>query len=69
MGWPKTVGRGSGPAGIEHRGMGTKELTGGDHTSARGEREGAEDGRCNLKNKPHSAEYAKGARGPNRLSR
>jgi hypothetical protein len=44
--------------------MGMKELTGGAHTSARGEREGANDGRRNPKKKTQSAEYAKGVYRP-----
>jgi hypothetical protein len=69
MGWPKTAGRGSDLAGIERRGIRMKEITGVDHMSVRGEREGTEDGRRNPKNKPHSAEYTKGARGPDRPRR
>jgi hypothetical protein len=41
-----------------------RELTGGAHASARGERENAKDGRRELKMKTYSAEYAKGAHGP-----
>jgi hypothetical protein len=41
-----------------------KELRGGAYTSARGEREGVEDGRRNPKKKTHSAKYAKSPRGP-----
>jgi hypothetical protein len=41
----------------------TKELTSRAHASARGEREGAEDGRRESKKKTSSAKYAKGMRG------
>jgi hypothetical protein len=62
------VAGGGGATGIGRRWMGMKELTGGAHTLVRGERESAEDGRCNPKKKTHSAEYAKGVRGPDRPS-
>jgi hypothetical protein len=41
-----------------------RELTGGAHTSARGEREDVEDGRHESQKKTYSVEYAKGVRGP-----
>jgi hypothetical protein len=41
-----------------------RELTGGAHASARGEREGAEDERRESKKKMYSMKYDKGARGP-----
>jgi hypothetical protein len=44
-----------------------RELTRGAHASARGEREGTEDGRLESKKKMYSAKYTKGAcglRGP-----
>jgi hypothetical protein len=41
-----------------------KELTSGAHVSARGEREGAENGRHESKKKTSSAKYAKGTCGP-----
>jgi hypothetical protein len=40
-----------------------KELTSGAHASARGEREGAKNGRHESKKKTSSAKYAKGTRG------
>jgi hypothetical protein len=49
--------------------MGMKELIGGAHTLVRGERKCTEDGRRNPKKKTRSAEYAKGARGPDGLSK
>jgi hypothetical protein len=45
-----------------------RELTGGAHASARGEREDTEDGRHESKKKTYSAEYAKGARVPRGLT-
>jgi hypothetical protein len=41
-----------------------RELMGGAHASARGEREGAEDGSCESKKKMYSTKYAKGEHGP-----
>jgi hypothetical protein len=41
-----------------------KELTSGAHALARGETEGAENGRRESKKKMSSAKYAKGMRGP-----
>jgi hypothetical protein len=43
-----------------------RELTGGAHTLARGEREVIEDRRCDPKKKTYSAEYAKGTLRPSR---
>jgi hypothetical protein len=43
-----------------------RELTGRAHVSARGEREDAEEGRCESKKKTYSTEYAKGACGPSK---
>jgi hypothetical protein len=40
-------------AGIDRHGLGMKELIGGAHTLARGEREGTGDGRHNPKKKTH----------------
>jgi hypothetical protein len=50
----------SGSVGVGWR----KELTSGAHASARGEREGAENGRRESKKKTSSAKYAKGTSGP-----
>jgi hypothetical protein len=50
----------SGSAGAGWR----KELTSGAHASARGEREGVENGKRESKKKTSSAKYAKGMRGP-----
>jgi hypothetical protein len=55
----------SGSAGAGWR----KELTSGAHASARGEREGAENGRCESKKKTSFAKYAKGTHGPSGLGR
>jgi hypothetical protein len=41
-----------------------KELTSGAHALARGEREGAENGRHESRKKTSSVKYAKGTRGP-----
>jgi hypothetical protein len=41
-----------------------RELTGGAHASARGEREDVEDGRRESKKKTYYVEYAKGTHGP-----
>jgi hypothetical protein len=41
-----------------------RELTGGAHASARGEREGTKDERRESKKKTYSVKYAKGERGP-----
>jgi hypothetical protein len=49
----------SGSAGVGWR----KELTSGPHPSARGEREGTENGRRESKKKTSSTKYAKGTRG------
>jgi hypothetical protein len=45
------------------------ELTGGAHVSARGEREGIEDGRRESKKKAYSVKYVKGACGSSRSMR
>jgi hypothetical protein len=60
--------RDSAAARLGSTGMGwERELTGGAHVSARGEREGIEDGRHESKKKTYSAEYAKGVHGPSGL--
>jgi hypothetical protein len=46
-----------------------KDLTSGVHASARGEREGADDGRRESKKKTHFCKYANGARGLSGLGR
>ena len=42
--------------------VGKTDLIGGVHTSARGEREGADDGRREIKKKTYSCEYANDVR-------
>jgi hypothetical protein len=46
-----------------------KNLTSGVHASARGERDGVEDGRREIKKKTHFYNYANGARGLSGLGR
>jgi hypothetical protein len=46
-----------------------RELTGGAHASARGEREDAEDGRRESKKKMYFAVYAKAVCGPSGLTK
>jgi hypothetical protein len=58
--WADSAVAQSGSAGARWR----KELTSGAHASARGEREGAENGRHESKKKMSSAKYTKGTRGP-----
>jgi hypothetical protein len=46
-----------------------KKLTSGVHASVRGEREGADDGRCESKKKTYFCKYANGACGLSGLGR
>jgi hypothetical protein len=68
--------RGAGGAGERRReGFPTgvtvekKKLTSGVHASARGERVGDEDGRCEIKKKTYFCKYANDARGLSSLGR
>jgi hypothetical protein len=63
-GRPNAAGFGDGATRVGRRGLGERTDRWGAGVSEGREREGTEDGRCQLKKETYSMKYAKGTRGP-----